>query len=125
MRNETLVKTFIAAAPVAPFRLVKLGAADGQATQAAAVTDAIFGVSNLLGADATGDRFDVVMAGIAEIEYGDTVTRGDWLTTDADGKAVAAAPATGANNSVIGRAMTSGVAGDIGSVFIAPGSLQG
>lgn len=125
MRNETLNKTFIAGAPVAPFRLVKHGATDNHAIQAATAADAAFGISGLIGADATGDRFDVVMGGIAEIEYGGTVTRGDWLTADAAGKAVTAAPATGANNSVIGRAMKSGVAGDIGSVFIAPGSLQG
>jgi hypothetical protein len=34
-------------------------------------------------------------------------------------------PATGVNNRVIGIAMVSGVSGDLGSVLIAPGSLQG
>lgn len=125
MRNEMLTKTFSASAAIAPYRAVKLGASDGVATQAAAVSDAIIGVSNILGADAAGDAVDVVLAGIAEIEFGGTVTRGAFVTADADGKAVAAAPAAGTNNSIIGRAAVSGVDGDIGSVIIALGSLQG
>ena len=45
--------------------------------------------------------------------------------TDANGRAVAAAPATGVNAQIIGIAEVSGVSGDIGKVFIAPGAVQG
>ncbi len=42
------------------------------------------------------------------------MTRGDDLTADAQGRAVVAA----AGNRVIGKAMATGVLGDIGSVLI-------
>jgi len=115
---------YTAGAAVAAYRFLKPGASDGLAIQAAAVGDAIIGVANNLGA-ASGDRGDMVTAGDAEVEYGGAVTRGDWLTSDADGKAVAAAPGAGTNNNVGGRALVSGVAGDIGKVRIALGRIQG
>ncbi|MEQ8577571.1 MAG: DUF2190 family protein [Balneola sp.] len=124
MNNPDLVKTFDAGAAVARHRIVKFGADDDKVVQAAAVGDALIGVSAELDI-ASGERVDVVISGIAEVEYGGNVTRGALLTTDADGKAVAAAPATGVNNSVIGRAGESGVDGDIGSVILAPGQIQG
>ncbi|MEX1120866.1 MAG: DUF2190 domain-containing protein [Balneolales bacterium] len=124
MKTEGLIKTFIADGAVTGRRLVKPGAADGQATQASAVTDAIIGVSDAVGADASG-RLDVIMSDIAEVEFGGAITRGDFITSDADGKAVAAAPAAGVNNSVAGRAMISGVDGDFGYVLLAPGQIQG
>lgn len=123
MRNDGLSKTLIAGAAVAPRRIVKFGASDSAAVQAAASTDLSIGVSDL-GAD-SGEPFDVIVDGIGLVEYGGNVTRGQKLTADADGKAVAAAPAAGVNAQIIGIAMVSGVAGDIGSVRIAPGTLQG
>lgn len=123
MRNEGLAKTLIAGAAIAARRIVKFGAADTQVLPAAAVSDALIGVSDL-GAD-SGEYCDVIVDGIALVEYGGNVTRGDLLTTDATGKAVAAAPAAGVNNRVIGTAMLSGVSGDIGSVMIAAGRIQG
>jgi len=124
MNNPDLVKTFDAGADAARHRIAKFGADDDKAIQASAVTDALIGVFAELDI-AEGERVDVIMSGIAEVEYGGNVDRGDWLTADADGKAVAAAPATGVNNSVIGRAGESGVDGDIGSVILAPGQIQG
>jgi len=122
--NPTLTKTFKAEAAVTKRRFVKPGAADGQVVQAAAVGDAIIGVSAEIDA-AINERCDVHMAGLAEIEYGGTVARGDFLTSDATGRALAAAPGAGVNNNVGGRAMVSGVIGDIGTVLIAPGRIQG
>lgn len=125
MRNEGLTKNFNAGAAIARFRIVKFGTSDTEVVQADAVGDALIGIADSLGADAAGEPVDVIMGGIAEVEFGGTITRGDLLTTDADGRAVAAAPASGANNSVIGRAAVSGVSGDIGSVILAPGQIQG
>ncbi len=125
MPKTMLVENFDAGAAIAPHRFVKPGAADGAVIQAAAVGDAVMGVSDELGADAAGDRVDIHTVGVAEIELGGTVTRGDWLTSDADGKGVAAAPAVGVNNSVGGRARVSGVIGDIIDVRLAPGQIQG
>ncbi|MGD9599926.1 MAG: capsid cement protein [Steroidobacteraceae bacterium] len=123
MRNEGLSKTLIAGAAVAARRIVKFGASDTAVLQAAAATDLSIGVADL-GA-ASGEYCDVIVDGIALVEYGGNVTRGAKLTSDADGKAIAAAPAAGANAQVIGIAMLSGVAGDIGSVRIAPSTMQG
>lgn len=118
MRNEVFVKTFTATTPIEPYRIVALGAADGVVIQSASATAINLGTSNIIGADTDAMRCDVVMTGIAEVEYGGNVTRGDLLTADADGKAIAT---TTAGNIVIGRALISGVAGDIGSVFLTNG----
>lgn len=91
MRNETLIKTYEADAAITKYRIVKPGDADGDVAQAAASHDPLFGIADRLGAAAAADRVEIVRAGIAEVEYGGTVSRGDLLTSDADGKAVAVA----------------------------------
>lgn len=113
MRNEGLIKGFLAGAAIAAYRIVKFGAGDGLAIQSAAGTDPHIGVANRLGGD-EGERFDVVLSGVAEVEYGGAVTRGNALTADANGKAVVAV----AGDRIIGQAMVSGVSGDIGSLHI-------
>lgn len=125
MRNDGLTKNYTADAAIGPYRIAKFGAADGNVAQSAAATDLHIGVTSRVTAEAAGDRVDIVRSGIAEVEYGGGVTRGQKLTADADGKAIAAAPAAGANAQIIGVAEVSGVAGDIGSVFIAPSVMQG
>lgn len=119
-----LIKTYTAEGAIAARRFVKYGAADRVAAQAAAATDAIMGVSERLPVTA-GERVDIIKSGPAEIEYGGPVTRGDWLTADAAGKAVKADPAVGANLAIGGQAELSGVAGDYGLVNIALGRIQG
>lgn len=114
MRTHTLIKNFVSQAAIAPYRIVKFGTADSTVIQSANAADNSIGVANNLGASASGQRTDVVLAGIAEVEYGGNVTRGSFLTSNADGKAVAAS--TG--NRAIGVAMVSGVSGDIGFVLI-------
>lgn len=123
LSDPTLIKNYKAGGAITKFRIVK-HSADGTVVQAAAATDALLGVLGEIDA-ASADHVDVVLTGIAEVEYGGNVTRGALLTADADGKAVAAAPAAGANNRIIGEAMESGVSGDIGSVLIAHSSMQG
>lgn len=122
MRNEGLQKTLIAGGTVIKNRIVKFGSGDTSVVQAAAATDLLIGVSDSLGA-ASGEPVDIILDGIALVEYGGNVTRGQLLTADADGKAVAAAPAATGSARIIGVAMLSGVSGDIGSVMIAPGSV--
>lgn len=123
LSNPLHIKNYKAGGAITKFRIVKLSA-DDTVVQAAAAADAVLGVLGEIDA-ASGDHVDVVMAGIAEVEYGGSVTRGALLTSDADGKAVAAAPAAGVNNRIIGTALESGVSGDIGSVLIAHSSMQG
>lgn len=120
-----IIKTFIAVGAIAHHRLVKFGAADGLVTQGAAVTDLIIGVSDCPGGVADGERVDVVLSGITEVEFGGTVARGALFASDASGKAVAAAPATGVNNNVGGRALSTCASGDIQPALIAPATIQG
>lgn len=122
--NSLLQKAYIAEAAIAAARIVKFGAADGQVLQAAAVGDKLIGVSNEIG-PSINERCDIIRAGIADVTLGGAVTRGDPITSDANGKGVAAAPAAGVNNSIIGFAETSGVLDDVIPVLIAPGRIQG
>lgn len=123
-RTDGLIKNFKAEAAVSKFRIVKFGATDEAVVQAAAVGDAMFGVSLELDA-AVGEPCDVALGGLADVVYGGAVTRGDLLTSDAAGKAVAAAPTAGINNRIIGIAMASGALDDIGVVDVMPGRIQG
>lgn len=126
MNNPGLAKTFHAAGAIAARRIVKFGATAGTIVQAVADADALIGVCAQPGGAASGARVDAYLTGIVEVDYGATVAAGDMLTADADGKAVpvvrhthdASNPAT--VKRVIGMAMVSGSAGDIGSVLLRP-----
>lgn len=122
--SVVLTKTFTAGAAITKRRLVKIGSADGQVIQAAGTTAAIIGVAAELDVD-SGDRVDVHVVGIAEVEAGGTITRGALVTSDVNGKAVAAAPGAGVNAYVAGIALNSAVSGDIIPVQLAPGVMQG
>jgi hypothetical protein len=119
-----ITKNFTAEAAVTKRRIVKLGASDTAVLLGAASTDLLIGVSTEVDA-VLGETCDVRLDGIAEVEFGGAITRGSYVTSDATGRAVAAAPGAGVNASVIGMAMVSGVAGDIGSVLLAQGRIQG
>ncbi len=124
MSNQLLTKAFLAEAAIGAFRIVKFGSTDEYVVQGAAATDGVFGVVEHI-APALGERCDVTMVGIAEVKLGGTVARGGPVTSDATGQGVAAAPAAGANNRIIGFAQMSGVSGDVIPVQLAPSSLQG
>ncbi|MFP4137475.1 MAG: DUF2190 family protein [Halomonas sp.] len=116
MRTEGLTKNFDAEAPVAPHRIVTFGTKDYLAQQASGTSTYMLGVADSLGAEDAGDPLDVILDGIAHVDYGAEVSRGEPLTADADGKAVPAS--TG--NHVVGYAMHTGAAGDRGSVRVMP-----
>jgi hypothetical protein len=67
----------------------------------------------------------IQLAGIAVVKAGGTIAKGALVTSDAAGKAVAAAPGAGVNNRILGIAQESAVNGDLFSVLITLGSLQG
>lgn len=115
MANHLLTKTLTADGAVAQHRIVK-ATANGKVAQAAAATDLLYGVSDELGAD-DGERADVHLVGVADVEYGGDVDLGDLLTSDAGGRAVVAG-AAGTTHRVIGTACVAGVAGDIGCVLL-------
>lgn len=124
MNIPGLTHTFKAGGALIKRRIVKHGAADVEVLQAAAAADKSVGITTDIDT-AIGNSADVIRGGIAPVEYGGVVTRGDPLTSDAVGRAVTAAPAAGANVRIAGFADVSGVLGDIGSIYIAPGVMQG
>jgi len=124
MSTQTLYKNYIAAADIAAYRIVKF-AAEGSVTAAAAATDALVGITSELPVTA-GERCDVARAGMACVEAGAAFAVGVLLTSDAQGRAVAAAPAAGANARVIGMAdEAASAAGDVVWLLLSPGSVQG
>lgn len=112
-----LTKSLTATTAIIKRRLVKYGAADGTGVPAVDATAFIVGVSADIDTD-VGQRASVFMLGnIADVEYGGTVARGDALTADSQGRAIAT---TTSGARCVGFAEVSGVVGDIGSVVVAP-----
>jgi hypothetical protein len=126
MLNDLLIKSYVPSGTIRAYRIVKFHTADNEVVESGVgATDLGIGVIGQKAVAATDGRVDVVRAGIAPVEYGDTVTRGSKLMSDADGKAVPAAASAGDNVNVIGIAEVSGANGDIGAVLIAPSVFQG
>lgn len=123
MSHNTVARNYLAGAAIAAYRIVKFSA-DGTVIQGAAATDSLIGISESVG-PASGERVDIVKSGIADLEFAGVVARGGPVTSDADGKGVAAAPAQGVNNRIIGFAEVTTAAGDIAPVLIAPSVMQG
>lgn len=107
-RNPLLDKTFQAGGTVLPYRLLKFGASDTQLIQASAATDGLLGVCGQVGA-ATGEAVEATLIGIGEVTLGGTVTRGQRLTADSQGRAIPAAD----GDVVAGVALKSGVLADV------------
>ncbi len=93
MNEYLLTKNFAAAGAIGAHRIVAVGAAAGTAAQAGAANAPLLGIADELGAKG-GARVDVHLAGIAPVEASGAVDSGASLAADADGKAVAAAPAS-------------------------------
>ena len=119
-----LVKNFVAAAAIAKYRIVSFGASEGQVVQS--TSDAgVLGVTGPRGAAAAGDRIDIYLSEIRDVEFGAPVTFGDYVTADATGRAVKAAPGAGVKMEVLGRAMETGPVGTIGKIKIEPQQITG
>ena len=100
--NEGLVKTYDAGATINEYRIAKFGSSDSVVLQADASTNKFAGVFCLpKGATAaTGESVDVIKSGIADVDYGGTITVGDRLTSNADGKAISAESLFGTKTAV-------------------------
>lgn len=124
MANPGLIKTYDASGAIPAYTVVKFTATDFQVAAAAAVGDALAGVTTEIAAADT-ERVDVIHDGIAYAYAGGTIAPGDPLTVNASGQVVKAAPAAGTNNNCIGRARQSGVVGDVIEIIIDFFVLQG
>lgn len=124
MSNPVFYKAFVASGAINPYRIVRLTSAD-LVEQAAAVGNTLIGVNSDL-AIVSGERVEVMLVGIAWVEAGAAIAVGLPVTTDSVGRAVAAAPAAGVNNRIIGFALEAAVAaGDQIRVLLSPGQVQG
>ncbi len=124
MSNPLLLKGFTAGGAISPYRIVRFSAAE-TVIQAAAATEAMFGVNTDL-TIVSGERVEVMTHGIAWVEAGAAVALGAPVTADSVGRGVAAAPAAGVNNRIIGLALDAAVAaGDQIRVLLSPGLMQG
>jgi hypothetical protein len=124
MQHVGLIKNFTAESVIEKRRLVTFGSAEGHAARAG-VGDVLMGTTAIRGAAAIGDRVDVCLDNIREVEFGGPVAFKDPLTSDATGRAVKAEPAPGTSVPIIGRAMSAGSAGTIGHTIIQPSILHG
>ncbi len=124
LQNPMLDLAKTADGAIAIHRIVKPGSAANDVSQAAAATDALTGVAQHAAAD--NEVVRVAYAGRVKVEAGAAYSDGALLTSDANGKAVAAAPATGTNNRVIGYALEAASAdGDLVEIMLYPGEFQG
>lgn len=125
MSVPTLIRSFTAAAAIGQNRIVHVSAAE-QVSQSAAATAAMVGVCVQPGGAAAGAPCDVALEGIAEVVAGAAISVGALVTADAQGRAIAASAAAGANIRVLGVALEPATAaGDIIPVLLSQGSFQG
>jgi hypothetical protein len=116
-------KNYVVQGNIPPHRIVKFGSVDRSVVLARDPNDSAIGVTGRYKGNAVaGERVDVIRDGLCEVEYGGTVTRGQALTADANGKAIAAT-VTGAR--IVGYAEESAIAGDIGWMTIELGVFVG
>lgn len=120
-----IIKNFVASGAIGHQVQVKATATDGQVALATAATDLVIGVTDYPGGAADGERIDVVLFGETEVQVGGTIAFGGFFTASAGGKAVAPAPAAGANNRTGGILTIGAVSGDIARVLVIPGQIQG
>ncbi|CCG07794.1 DUF2190 family protein [Pararhodospirillum photometricum] len=117
------VKSYRAKTAIRPYRIVTYPQAGG-ISEAQGGTASLLGCSIETGADAKG-VVDIALSNLAEVRFGGTVAAGEPVTADAEGCAVKAAPASGAQVFVLGFAVEASVSGDIGDVRVSPFILTG
>jgi hypothetical protein len=117
MGNNKL-KTYVCQGNIPPRRFIKFGTTDSTITLSASAADAklTIGISDALGGVDT-QRCEVYVGDVAPVEFAGVVNRGDYVTSDASGKAVVAAAGAG----FCGIAMVTTAAGDIADVKITRG----
>ncbi|WP_310620893.1 capsid cement protein [Flexibacterium corallicola] len=123
MHSFGLVKNFTAEGDIPKRRLVTHGTSEGH-VMLASVGSRILGTTGIAGA-MMGERVDVCLDSVREVEYGGDIAFDDLLTSDAEGRAIKADPAANTHVYVIGTAMCSGGVGAIGNVLIRPFELAG
>jgi len=126
-RNEFgLVKNFTSAGDIKPRRIVAFAAAEGKVETAVSPTaKPLIGVSGVIGAVAADERIDVYLGDVQLVEAGAAFGQGVRLTTDAEGRVIAAAPGATLTHHTIGLSLGPSTAlGELVPVRILQGSLS-
>lgn len=120
--SRELIKSFVADAAIRGNRIVAFHATKQAAIEGASNVAALIGVSTSTGAGA-GGVVDAVQQGEAEVEAGGNLVRGNFVTSDGQGRAVALPAPSGAAVTVrvIGQVQASAVEGDIVPIVVSPG----
>ena len=98
------------------YLIAKFGTSDEKVKKAAAATDILVGV--IQGKAKAKARANVMLTGISLVKAGGAVTRGDLITSDANGKGIVTVTA---KNYVVGMALASGVDGDLIPLLLSQG----
>ena len=119
-----LQKTYLAVAAIAAYTIVRYSG-DFAVTPASAAADRVCGVSDDVDRVAN-EPADIIHMGEARVVAGAAFVAGDLLMSDAQGRAILAAAAAGANVRTVGYARQSAAAaGDIVEIIVQPGTFQG
>lgn len=121
----TFTRAYEASADVTPCRIARFSdvSASQKVANASANTQPLIGVFDKMGGVA-GAMVDVHRSGLCSVELGGTVTAGQPLTADAQGRAIAATAAAATQVRIIGFADQPGVVGDIIDAWIEPSLLD-
>ncbi len=121
---RTLTMSKEASAPIGAYLIAAFSDAanSGKVGPASGPNQPLVGTTGQVGASVAGVMVDIEQGGIPRVTLGGTVAAGDWLTSDANAKAV---KVTVAGQRTIGRAEVPGVAGDIINYQAAPGVVGG
>lgn len=113
------IKSYEASAAATPRRIARFSdtAASQKVAGATANTQPLIGVFDSMGGP-VGAMVDVVRSGLASVELGGTVTAGAPLTSDAQGRAIAAVAASATQVRIVGFADAPGVVGDIIDMWV-------
>ena len=113
--TRDFVRSFVAGADLSAkqYRLVKLGTGTNEIVLASSATDRIIGV--LQEKPKLGQPGQVAILGTSKVVAGGTISKGDCITSDSNGRAIAA---TTAGDTVIGIALENAVSGDIFEILL-------
>ena len=123
----SFTRAYEASADVTPYRIARFSdvAATQKVANASANTQPLIGVfDKMAGVGTSGQMIDVHRSGLCSVELGATVTAGQPLTSDAQGRAIPAVATTATLVRVVGFADQPGVVGDVIDAWIQPGLLD-
>lgn len=115
MTNPLLIKAFTASGSIEARRIVSLES-DKDVCQATDESAVNIGVTEL--ACNSGDSVDVILSGLTDVKAGGAIARGDWVASDAEGRAVAVDAESG--GAALGVALETAAEGEMVSVAIVP-----